>query len=349
MLRPARPTTSITRLILPTSTSWKTPSSDNEEIGFSDAENASLEAAASDYARSAYAYGNEYADDLAEAEAAEFDKAAWCGRYCLAREADLEVAQSLPAGSIRDFVERVSDFRWCSCCSQSCSRLHGASRLAAADARWSRRRSLASGLGLLESSDWSAANRAVAEGANAAGAGGCRCPWRAGNLGLLISPPEPVTLRDLGKDRSSARLAVGVRNSLARQAWSAIGELATEGGEVPEITSRPQSESAQLAQRPGPRHVDLAAAESRAGSRFKPPALGSVTSEERLPAPSIPAIDGRGSSFPRCGSCAELSRTRAGRMAAGVARSRPHDRQNRPNARSPAASCGFFLGIELAG
>ncbi|HWC89614.1 MAG TPA: hypothetical protein VG433_08165, partial [Pirellulales bacterium] len=68
------------------------------------------------------------------------------------------------------------------------------------------------------------------------------------NLDLLIGPPKPVTLRDLV--RPLARLAVGVRNHW-QQAWSELGDLAVEEDEVPEVSSRPQSETASPSSDPG--------------------------------------------------------------------------------------------------
>jgi len=255
------------------------PALDDEEIGLSDEENASIESAAVDYENeyayeneysyenesgyeSDYAYENqpgyendyayesepgyesEYAEDLAEnPEPQDFDRATWCRRYCLAREAEIPVAQTLPAGTIRNFVQQVSD---------SLVQLLDESRCDG-DAAWRPaaaegligiqglqiRLPLAAGPGLLNSFEWSAANSALAAGAN-------RwvvvesLPLPAANLEMLVGPPQPVTLRDLV--RPLARLAVGVRKHW-QQAWSEMSDLAAEGNEVPEVSSRPQSES----------------------------------------------------------------------------------------------------------
>jgi hypothetical protein len=224
----------------------ETPFIDDEETNLSDAENASVEAPAFNYQDAYTDYDYTSAEDLAEnPEPQDFDTASWRRRYCLAREVEAPVAQSLPAGAIRDFVERVSD--------ALVQLLNASSSSAGAVSAWQleavgpSRLPLSSGLGLLDGSEWSAANSAVAARAN-------RWviveswPLPAENLALLVGPPQPVTLRDLA--RPLARLAVGVRNRW-QAAWNEIGELATEGDEVPEVSSRPQSETASPPSDPG--------------------------------------------------------------------------------------------------
>jgi hypothetical protein len=217
----------------------ETPSNGDEEIGLSDDENAGVESSAIDYEL-------EYANELAEyPEPQAFDQDAWRRRYCLAREAEIADAEELPAGAIRDFVERVSD---------SLVRLLNDSS-SSADAAWQLNAAGSSSGGLPpvarlappSSYQWSAANGALATGLN-------RwvvidsLPLPPANLDLLIGPPKPVTLRDLV--RPLARLAVGVRSHW-QHAWSELGDLAVEGDEVPEVSNRPQAETASPSSDPG--------------------------------------------------------------------------------------------------